>query len=603
MVRHSFLDIFADRVEKRGHKTAALAKRDGVYTPFTWAELGDEVRAVSRGLLALGVAPGDRVAILAGTSLCWVHCDLGIVGAGAVTVPIYPSNVADECQYILDDSGTLVAFAEDAGQVQKLRAERHRLPGLRRVVQLCGKVEGGDEWVMSYADFATLGTASVAALTALREGLSAAAIATILYTSGTTGRPKGVVLTHEALLYEAESIAEIGVALEDDCQFLFLPLAHSLGKVLMIAWLATGHVVAFAENVGAIMQNLAEVKPTMMGAVPRIFEKVYAAVVQKGLAQGGVKAKLFRAALEACERHGTAELEGTHVSPRDAIEYAALRRVVFARVAKGLNEALGGRMRLMISGGAPLAPRISWFFRDAGLMILEGYGLTESSAATTVNRPKQWRIGTVGLPMSGTVVRIAADGEVLIKGKGLMRGYWQNPAATSEALDGEGFLHTGDIGTLDASGFLRITDRKKDIIITAGGKNVAPQNIENLLKANPLVSQAVVHGDRRKFLSALVTLDAENLKKLALVHNLARLSYAELTQHPSVKQAVAEIVADVNAQLASYETIKCHAIVAHDFSVESGELTPSLKVKRKVINERYAAIFDGFYLDDAWPKT
>jgi long-chain acyl-CoA synthetase len=402
------------------------------------------------------------------------------------------------------------------------------------------------------------------------------------------------VLTHDNLLYEADSIRDIGLLLPDDIQLFFLPLAHSFGQCLLAGWMSTAHIMAFAENMTTIRENMGEVRPTIMCAVPRVFEKFYAAVVAKGTAAGGTKAKLFNAAAELSAKRGEAERKGQALGMADAIKWALLKKLVFKKIGKGLNDLLGGRMRAMVSGAAPLSPKIAFFFRDAGVIILEGYGLTESSAAASVNRPSNNRIGTVGVALPGCEFKIAPDGEILIKGRNIMKGYWNNPQATDEVLK-DGWLHTGDIGVIDPDGSLRITDRKKDIIVTAGGKNVAPQNLENILKMHKLISQAVIHGDKRKFLTALVTLDADALKAVAAERNLPNGSAKDMAKLPEIEKIVQGYFDETNSKLASYETIKKFKILDTDFSIESGELTPSLKVKRKVINERYKHLFEQMY--------
>jgi long-chain acyl-CoA synthetase len=594
MSANSILDIFLANAEKHPTRTAALTKRDGSYREVTWKEMAADARAISSALVGLGVNPGDRVSIVSGTRIEWVTTDMGILGAGCIPVPIYPSNLPDECQYVIENSGAVAVFTEDATQSQKFRAERARLPGLKKVIQLTGEAKDADGFVVSLAEFLRGKSASDEQLKQRQAALSKDSILTIIYTSGTTGRPKGVVLTHDAMLYEADAIRAIDVLRPDDVELFFLPLSHSFAKILEIAWLAVGHVMAFAESLQTIKENLLETRPTIMVGVPRVFEKFYNAVVQKGTAAGGLKSTLFMAAADLSHRNGEAEAKGEGLAIGDSVKFAVLKKLVFAKVTKGLGETLGGRMRCIVSGGAPLSPRIGWFFRDAQLEVLEGYGLTETSAGTFINRPGQNRIGTVGPAVPGTEVRIAEDGEIIIKGRGVMREYWNNPAATAEVLK-DGWFATGDIGHLDDKGCLKITDRKKDIIVTAGGKNVAPQNLENMLKTNKLLSQSVVHGDKRKFISAIITLDPDALKTFAREHQLGEGSYAELSQKPEVFREVQKIVESFNKKLASYESIKKFKILEHDFSQESGEMTPSLKVKRKVVNERYKAIFDGFY--------
>jgi long-chain acyl-CoA synthetase len=368
-------------------------------------------------------------------------------------------------------------------------------------------------------------------------------------------------------------------------------MAHSFAKVIEAAWLATGCSCAFVEAMDKIMDNASEVKPTVMPAVPRIFEKAFNTVISKGYASPGLKGKLFRLAMESFDQYADARASGKTYS---SFGLLLGRKLVFPKLTHALNERFGGRMRFFVSGGAPLAPKIAWFFDTLGFTILEGYGLSESSAGTFVNRPGQNRIGTVGPPVPGTEVRIAEDGEILIKGPGVMKGYFNNPAATAEVLR-DGWLYTGDIGHLDEAGHLVITDRKKDIIVTAGGKNVAPQNLENELKTDPLISQVMVHGDRRKFLSALVTLNEENARKWAADSGIP--ADAALHEHPALTARIQRAIDALNAKQASYATIKRFAIIKGDFTQETGELTPTLKVKRKVVTQKYRSVLDGFYTE------
>ncbi|HET6344133.1 MAG TPA: AMP-binding protein, partial [Myxococcota bacterium] len=417
-------------------------------------------------------------------------------------------------QHIVENSGATVVFAEDDKQVQKFRAERSRLPNLKKVVQIAGEVADSDGWVVSLGTLTAEALVDEAVLVERRRAVTRESILTLIYTSGTTGRPKGVVTTHDNMLYEAEAIQQINVIREQDVELLFLPLAHVFAKVLECVWVHSGHVMAFAESMHTIKENLAETRPTVMAGVPRIFEKFYGAVVQKGLAAGGLKRALFERAQALSEKRGELEAKGQTLPVAETLQFAALQRLVFSKVSRALKQNLGGRMRVLVSGGAPLAPKIAWFFRDAGVDILEGFGLTETSAATCLNRPGRNHIGTVGLPMPGTQVRLAPDGELLIKGRGVAKGYWQNEEATAEVFK-DGWFASGDVARIEADGAVRIVDRKKDLIVTAGGKNVAPQNIENLVKTHRLISQVVVHGDRRNFLSALITLDADALKVFA----------------------------------------------------------------------------------------
>ena len=596
MAKKSILDLLHDHAQNRGQDTACLVKTDGKYGPVTWAKVWDDAKRVGKALVAVGIEPGDRVNIIAQTSYEWIHTDLGILAAGAVTVPIYPSNLPDESQYVSDHSGARLVFAENADQVAKFVEKRDELPNVIKVVQWHGQKQVDDDWVLSLDEFLAKGeSVTDEQLDERGATLGPESILTIIYTSGTTGRPKGVVLTHGNMLFEAKATAEIDVIRQDDIQLLFLPMAHVFAKVLEVMWLNSGHVLAIAESMNTLKQNLGEVRPTIMAGVPRVYEKFYAAVVEKGTSAEGLKRKLFVKAMELSVKHGELEEKGQKLGLIESAEFGMLKKAVFEKVGAGIMQILGGRMRLMISGGAPLSKKIAWFFRDAGIVVLEGYGMTETSAATTICLPHANQIGTVGPALPGIEIKIAEDGEILVKGPGNMREYWRNPEATAETIDADGWLHTGDIGEIDPrTKAVRITDRKKDLIITAGGKNIAPQRIENLIKTHKLISQCVVHGDRRKFISALVTLDPEQLTLFAEQNGLSG-TYEQLCKDPKVRAEVEKLISESNGELASYETIKKFEILDRDFSIESGELTAKLSVKRKVINSKYGHIFDGFY--------
>jgi long-chain acyl-CoA synthetase len=580
------------QVRENGERAAVRHKRDGRWQEVSWAELARRARDVSDGLASIGVRPGDRVAVLGDTNLEWMLADLGVLGAGAVTATIYQSNQPEECRYILEHSGARLVFCDSPVQVAKIRAVRDRLPALEGIVRAQGPAADGFERTL--ADLEALGRGWRQAHPRAHEERVAALgpgdVATLIYTSGTTGNPKGVALTHGNWAYEAAAVESVRVVTPDDVILLFLPMAHSFAKVIQAAWLATGCSCAFVEGLDKIMDNASEVRPTVMPAVPRIFEKAYNTVISKGFASPGLKGKLFRLAMESFDSYAEARTAG-----REYTSFGLLvgKRLVFPKLRAALDERFGGRMRFFVSGGAPLAPKIAWFFDLLGFTILEGYGLSESSAASFVNRPGANRVGTVGPPVPGTEVRIADDGEILIRGPGVMKGYWNDAAATAEALR-DGWLYTGDIGHLEGE-HLRITDRKKDIIVTAGGKNVAPQNLENELKTDPLVSQVMVHGDRRKFLSALVTLNEENARKWAADHGIS--AAAPLHAHPSVIARIQQAIDAMNERQASYSTIKKFAILPKDFTQETGELTPTLKVKRKVVTQKYRELLDGFYVE------
>jgi long-chain acyl-CoA synthetase len=562
---------------------------------LTWREVGARVRACASGLRALGLTDEARVAILSSTRIEWQLADLGILLAGGATSTIYPSNTSSECAYILNDSAATFVFAENDAQLRKLVEKRPELPNLKNVILFDG--EGDGVWSISMARLEQLGREhdqkNPDDYERIARAVKPESLATLIYTSGTTGQPKGVELTHDCWLYEGWAIEEMKLIGPDDKQYLWLPLSHVFGKVFQAAQLQIGFTTAIDGRIDKLVDNLAVVKPTFVGAVPRIFEKVHNKVVMGAKEGGALKAKIFTWAFTVGRQVSKLRQEGKSPTGLLAIQNAIADRLVFSK----LKQRFGGRMKFFVSGSAPLARDIAEFFHAAGILIAEGYGLTESSAASFVNRPGKFKFGTVGLPLPGTEVKIAeSDGEILLRGRGIMRGYYKKPAETAESLDGDGWLHTGDIGMIDPDGFLRITDRKKDLIKTSGGKYVAPQLLEGKLKSMcPYVSQVVVHGNNRNFVSALVTLDEEAMKKWAGEHALGDKKLAELAQRPEVRALVQGFVDQLNSGLASYETIKKFAILGADLTTENGDLTASLKVKRKVVEQKYKDVLDGFY--------
>ena len=589
----NLVSMFEEQARKRGARTAVRFKQGAAWVDVSWSEMARRARRVADGLAARGLAPGDRVAIIGETNLEWILADLGILGAGGITVTIYQSNRPSECQYILADSGARFVFCDSAAQVAKIREVRKQLPALEGIFRAQGPA--ADDLETTLDDLERAGDAYAQANPGAHEARLARVHrddpASFIYTSGTTGNPKGVVLTHGNWVYEAEAVESLKIIDENDLILMFLPMAHSFAKVIEAVWFRTGATGAFVESLEKIVDNASEVRPTVMPSVPRIFEKAYNTVVSKGFATPGLKGKLFQLAMEGFEGYAAAREQG---KPYSSLGLLIGRKLVFPKLAATLAERFGGRMRIFVSGGAPLSPKIAHFFDQLGFTILEGYGLTETSAGTFVNRPDKNRIGTVGPPVPGTEVRIAEDGEILVKGPCVMKEYFNNPAATAEVLK-DGWLYTGDIGHLDEAGCLKITDRKKDIIVTAGGKNVAPQNLENDLKTDPLVSQVMVHGDRRKFLSALVTLNEENARKWASEHGLP--GGEGLYRDPALIARIQQAIDALNARQPSYATIKRFALLPRDFTQETGELTPTLKVKRKVVTEKHQALLDSFYAE------
>jgi long-chain acyl-CoA synthetase len=561
---------------------------------MTWARTGERVTELAAGLLALGLRPEQRVIVYSATRVEWVLADLAINTAAGATTTIYPSSQPEDVLHILTDSGAVIAFAEDESKAAVLRELADRTPDLAYVVLLEGDGSGGPD--LSLDDLAERGRTLLAEDPGVVDKVVAAIepdhLATLIYTSGTTGRPKGVELTQDNWTYEGAAVDRLGILHPDDLQYLWLPLSHSFGKVLLAAQLQIGFASAVDGRIDKIVDNLAEVRPTFMAGAPRVFEKVHNRVVAAVEAEGGIKAKLFARAFRTGRKWSAAEQQGRKPGPALAIAHAGADKVVLSK----LRERFGGRIRLFVSGSAPLSREVAEWFHAAGMLIVEGYGMTESSAATAVNLPGRFKFGTVGPALPGTELRIAEDGELLVRGPGVMRGYHGLAEATAETLDEDGWLHTGDIGELDDDGFLRITDRKKDMIKTSGGKFVAPQPIEIAFPVIcGLASQFVVHGDGRNYVTALVTLDPDALVQWAETNGVAERDPAALAGREDVHALVAAGVKQLNAGLNRWETIKDFRILEHDLTIESGELTPSLKLKRRVVEQRYKHVLDEMY--------
>ena len=593
-------DLFLERVGETPDREAFRHPAGAGWKRLTWADTEARVRAVASGLRALGVQSEQVCAILSSTRIEWVLADLGVLCAGAATSTIYPSSLPEECAFILSDSGTVVAFAEDDGQVAKLAARRGELPALRHVITFDGRATP-DGWVLTLAQLEERGRAFDAAhpgaFEETAQSVRGDALATLIYTSGTTGQPKGVELTHSCWVSQSASIQRSGILDHAGAlQLFWLPLAHSFGKMIGTAQLRIGFTTAVDGRVEKLVENLAAVKPTFVCAVPRIFEKVHNKVIAGARDGGPARAALFGWALRVGREVSRLREAGRRPGPVLAAQHALADLLVFRKV----RALFGGRLHFFISGSAPLSRDIAEFFDAMGVLVLEGYGLTESSAATHCNLPWSRRIGTVGPPFPGVEVRIAPDGEVLMRGPWIMRGYHGLPDQTSDALDAAGWLHTGDVGAIDAQGFLSITDRKKDLIKTSGGKFVAPAELEGRLKAlSPLVSQVLVHGDRRNYITALVTLDGEAVQAWAAARGLGRVAREDPAARADVRQAVQEAVTRLNASLPRFATVKRFVILPAEFTEAAGEVTASQKLKRKVIEERHRAVLDSMYGEPA----
>ncbi|MET7570121.1 AMP-dependent synthetase/ligase [Streptomyces sp. NPDC005492] len=587
---------------------AASGEGPDDWKSLSWAQAAERVFAIAAGLIELGVQPEQRVALASATRVEWILVDLGILCAGAATTTVYPQTNADESTFILADSGSKVLIAEDAAQLAKAREKRAELPELTHVVVIdpagveTGEAGATGDWVLTLAELEQRGAAYLEKNPELiKERVGAITkdqLATIIYTSGTTGRPKGVRLPHDNWSYLAKAIAATGLLGPDDVQYLWLPLAHVFGKVLTSGHIEIGHVTAVDGRVDKIIENLPVVQPTYMAAVPRIFEKVYNGVAAKARAGGGAKYKIFQWAAEVAREYAKVTQDNFRRTGAATAPFglAAKHKVADALVYAKIREAFGGKLRACVSGSAALAPDIGYFFAGAGIHILEGYGLTESSAASFVNPGEAYRTGTVGKPLPGTEVRIADDGEILLRGPGIMEGYHGLPEKTAEVLEADGWFHTGDIGELSPDGYLRITDRKKDLIKTSGGKYIAPAEVEGQFKAVcPYVSNILVHGADRNFCTALIALDEPSILEWANENDLAGKSYAEVVAAPATVALIEAYVKELNEGLQRWQTIKKFRLLPRDLDIEHGEITPSLKLKRPVVEREYKHLIDEMY--------
>jgi long-chain acyl-CoA synthetase len=570
-----------------GSAPAVRYKQDGGWVDRSFDQVLDTVRSLSLGLIDLGVAKGDKVSILGNTRPEWTYFDFAALSAGAVVVPIYQTNSPEECQYVLENSDAKIVVVEDDEQMEKIRAVRDRLPLLEQVVRMTGSSEDA----ISLEDLAARGSGRETSEWEARWGsVTKDDICTFIYTSGTTGPPKGCIISHGNYRAMLDMVNETSVIEEEDVTYLYLPLAHSFALLIQLGSFDLGATIAYWERDPLkILPNLGELKPTYFPSVPRIFEKIYTAATSGMEKEGGVKKAIFNWSIEVGKRVRAAERAGRKPGFLLRKQYEFADKQVLSRI-RGL---FGGNLRLAVSGAAPISPEILSFFDAAGVLVLEGWGMTETSTAATISKPDDFKVGTIGKPFPGCKVKIAEDGEILVNGPNVFQGYYKNEEATRETIV-DGWLHTGDIGEIDSDGFIKITGRKKDIIITAGGKNITPANLENEIKQHPLVSQCVVVGDRKPYLVALVTLDPEDAVSYAKEHGLPE-DPEQLAANPDVLKAIEDHVATINQKFARVEQVKKVAILPRDLSQESGELTPTLKVKRAVVASKHENEIEQLY--------
>ncbi len=565
----------------------------GKMAMVTWMQFYEEVQTVAKSLIALGIKKNDKVNILSYTCYRWMLCDLGITSAGACTVGIYHSNLPKDCRHIINHSDGVLVFAEDETQLRKLLEIKKELPKVRKVVLFNGS-SAGDEWVMSFEEFLSAGK-DVSEAEFFERALAPTPQdpAGIVYTSGTTGLPKGAVLTHDNITFTAQSARASVDIWEGDEHFLFLPLAHVFARICVYTSLLAGNPTTFSRSMDTIIDDIKTLRPHWFASVPRVFEKVYTKVVSGAEAKGGLALKIFRWACRVGNEVSDCKLKQQPISAWTNVQYRLATKLVFSK----LQAALGGRVRWCISGAAPINPAIAKFFHAAGILVLEGIGMTENTSFTNVNRYGNYRFGWVGEPGPGIEQKIGPDGEIMFRGRNVMKEYYKMPAETAETITQDGWLKTGDLGEIDAANFLKVTGRKKELIITSGGKNIAPAPIEGALATCKYLSQVCVLGDRRRFLSALVSLNVENVTAYAKAKGLRFENFEELRQHPEIVRLIEAEVAERNKAFASFESVKKIAIVP-EFTIENDMLTPTLKIKKNVVAEKYAQTIEALYADN-----
>ncbi len=563
-------------------------KKNQKWIQINWKTLLEKTKILASSLRKIGIKEGDRIAILSNTRFEWILADLAIFSLNACSVPIYSSNTTNDIEFILKDSNSKIIFAENQDQINKIRKINAKYISLTHIICFDAKEEDLKNKELLYRDFIknTKSTHTIKK----KPLYNLKSIATIVYTSGTTGKSKGVILTNKNLLYEAAVIKKLRLLTENDTQLLFLPLAHIFARVLEISWLKTTHNLVVIDNINELLQNILEIKPTFMAAVPRIYEKIYSKIIITALKTNKVKQIIIKWALNKIKKIAKQEVNNQR---KYNITWIIAQKLVFNKINYKLTKLFGNRLKFLISGGAPLSTEINYFFKYSGFKICEGYGLTETTAATTINLPNDIKIGTVGKAVPGTEIKISNDKEILIKGPGVFNGYWKNKKETSHAFC-NGWFKSGDIGKLDENNYLTIIDRKKDIIVTASGKNIAPQKIENLVKMQSnLISQVITQGDKRNFISAIITLEKaallESDKYIKILKN-----YTDLTKNSIVIKEINKAVSSANSLLQRHEQIKKFKILNDNLSTDK-ELTPTLKIKRSLIYKQYEKIFNNFY--------
>jgi len=586
----NLVELFLNQVKSHGDGVALRYKSEGKWIPITFNEWAREVKTVAMSLVKLGLQPKRTVSLVSNNRPEWVCADLGAQMAGGILVPIYPTLTADEVRYIIDNAESTIVFVEDNSQLAKLLSVVDKLPLVQQIILIQGT--SNDSRVMTYKDLLKLGGSfDEAVLKERYKNIGPHDIATYIYTSGTTGKPKGAMLTHDNILFITDSVLKVFEIQPEDSAISFLPLSHVYERVGgFYTALRAGIEGSFAESIDKMGANLLEVRPTILCAVPRVLEKAYAAILDKVNSGSPTAKAIFNWALKIGYKTSPYRLSGKRLPLFLAIQHEAAKKLVYDKIA----ERFGGRVRFIAVAGAPMSKAIAEFFHALNVLVLEGYGMTECAAPATLNTLQRARFGTVGQALPGVELKIAPDGEILLSGRSVFKGYYRMPEETAEVLE-DGWLHTGDIGEMDSDGMIRITDRKKDLIVTSGGKNVAPQKIENMLISDQYISQAVVIGDKRNYLTALISPSIEAIEHYAREKGFEIQDRKSAAKNPKVIELIRSRVEEINKNLAKFETVKDFRLLEQDLAQETGEITPTLKVKRKVVREKYRDLIEEMY--------
>lgn len=599
MKEGSFVDLFNWRVKETPKLVALMHPVSGRWETLTWDEFDRLTDQLAHGLLSLGLSAGDRVALMSRSRMEWVLADLAILKAAGCTVTVHSNAVAEHVQHILSDSGAAVVFAEDEKQAETIRNIADETQ-IKQIILMGGPARSPGE--IRWEELLAAGRVHQAefpgSLSSRTKELSRDSLASIVYTAGTTGLPKGVMLTHDNIVFEAEALAEVmgGVLTSEDIHLLCLPLSHVLARIIVLTSVSVGYCSAFSAGLEMLEREFGEVHPSFVAVVPGILERIHASILNELEGRGWLSRQVFKWACGVGEQAASQRGARQPFSPVLSLRHLVSQSLV---IGPAIKERFGGRLKFFVCGGAALSTDIAEFLDSLGILVLEGYGLTENVGAANVNRPDRYRFGTVGPPIPGIEERIAPDGEILIQGRNVMAGYHGQEEASREVLDPDGWLHTGDIGRIESDGFLRVTGRKKDIIVTSGGRNVAPQNIEKLLRTSPYIDQVMVSGDGRKYLTALVSLNPEQVQRFAEEEGIPFDRLDELVVHPRIRQLIGSEIEERNRQLASYETIRRFTILPEPFSLDAGEITPTLKVRRMEVEERYRELIEAMYEESA----